>query len=221
MARIVVTFRDIVLVEYPLREGVYRIGRNEDNDIVIDSLAVAPAHAELHVNNEGCRLRQLDESYPVLVNGKAGHDHTIHINDRIALGKHLLFIDNGVVQNKDDELDEDILNKMPLAEKAFAQAGESIGAKLQVMNGKHIGRVLPIRRPFARIGKRETGIAMIVRRHDGYYVSELEGMGAIKVNDAQVEEHALPLNDGDVLQVGKSRFRFHIEDLPSHPEETA
>lgn len=55
--------------------------------------------------------------------------------------------------------------------------------------------------------------AVITRRIDGWYIHDLLTKAVLKVNGETVEEKSL-IKDGDIITLGKNRFRFEVIDDP-------
>jgi hypothetical protein len=73
--------------EYWLTRPVITVGRHADNDIVIDSLGVAPSHARLSVDNGGAyRIEALEGMLGTFVNGQRIRSAVVEPGDRIRFG---------------------------------------------------------------------------------------------------------------------------------------
>jgi pSer/pThr/pTyr-binding forkhead associated (FHA) protein len=81
-------FRGKAIHSALFENGVVHIGRDETNDLIIDSLAVAPAHAAIIIHNVGCTARQLNDDFPLVINGIKTQESNLINKDKISLGKH-------------------------------------------------------------------------------------------------------------------------------------
>ncbi len=70
MAKLTVFFKDKAIQSDLYENGIVRIGRDETNDLTIDSLAVAPAHAVLIILDGDCTIKQLNDEFPLIINGE-------------------------------------------------------------------------------------------------------------------------------------------------------
>jgi len=70
MAKLTVFFKDKAIHSGLFEHGIVHIGRDETNDLTIDSLAVAPAHAVIIIRADDCTIKQLNDEFPLIVNGK-------------------------------------------------------------------------------------------------------------------------------------------------------
>jgi hypothetical protein len=230
MARLILMFNKQVVKEYPLdREGV-TIGRNEDNTIVVDNLAVSGYHARIDLAGKDHILTDLQSTNGTFVNDKKVVSHKLSHGDNIIVGKHvILFVGTGreaeaktdqekVDMDKTMMLDtakqKELLAKQQGALQA-AKAAEKIGV-VTFIEGADLGEI-ELRKKLTKIGKAETSeirlpglfmpatAATISRRPSGYVLTT---MGAkIKVN-GQVIADNIALNEFDTIEIGKTKFQF-------------
>jgi hypothetical protein len=230
MARLILMFNKQVVKEYPLdREGV-TIGRNEDNTIVVDNLAVSGYHARIDLAGKDHILTDLQSTNGTFVNDKKVVSHKLSHGDNIIVGKHvILFVGTGreaeaktdqqkVDMDKTMMLDtakqKELLAKQQGALQA-AKAAEKIGV-VSFIEGADLGEI-ELRKKLTKIGKAETSeirlpglfmpatAATISRRPSGYVLTT---MGAkIKVN-GQVIADNIALNEFDTIEIGKTKFQF-------------
>ena len=89
-AKLILSINGVVLQEYALTKERMTIGRKEQNDIVIDNLAVSGEHAAIvTLLNDSC-LEDRDSTNGVSVNGAAIKKHFLQNNDLIEIGKYKL-----------------------------------------------------------------------------------------------------------------------------------
>jgi predicted component of type VI protein secretion system len=208
MARLTLIFKGKSLQVMPIEAGEIGIGRDPDNAMRIDSLAIAPHHAVIQCSDEGMLIRQLDQDYPLLVNNRKISEHRLNHGDRITVGKHLLYY-------ADDDVIAKIRTDSPPQEPETAV--ETTGAKpaqhapdasFQVLKGKHIGLVIPVRSALTRLGKDESGTAVIIRRSGGYFLSALAAAETVLVNNVPINDQSIRLNNGDIVKVNQHVLQF-------------
>jgi hypothetical protein len=230
MARLILMFNKQVVKEYPLdKEGV-TIGRNEDNTIMVDNLAVSGYHARIDLAGKDHILTDLQSTNGTFVNDKKVVSHKLSHGDNVIVGKHvILFVGTGreaeaktdqqkVDMDKTMMLDtakqKELLAKQQGALQA-AKAAEKIGV-VSFIEGADLGEI-ELRKKLTKIGKAETSemrlpglfmpatAATISRRPSGYVLTT---MGAkIKVN-GQVIADNIALNEFDTIEIGKIKFQF-------------
>ncbi|WP_198246330.1 FHA domain-containing protein [methane-oxidizing endosymbiont of Gigantopelta aegis] len=204
MAKFTVYFKDKALNSGIFDAGIVHIGRDETNEITVDSLSIAPVHAVVVIKESGSIIKQLSSEHPLIINGEQTEEYILANNDRIELGKHYIIyntietISNGFIPKSDKA--ENSLDKQ-LSENA--QLPE---ASLQILNGPHIGRIIGLKKAITRIGNSTAGIAVISRRKDGFYVSALENPDKLEVSNQPVGEKSVKLSDNDIITRGCCRF---------------
>jgi ABC-type multidrug transport system ATPase subunit len=77
---------------YPV-QGRLRIGREPDNDVVLDDLQVSRRHAELHRTATGARLVDLGTRNGSYLNGARVSEAEVRPGDVLAFGRHRLVFD--------------------------------------------------------------------------------------------------------------------------------
>lgn len=210
MAKFTVFFKDKPIRSSIFESGVVHIGRDETNDIPIDSLAVAPAHAAVVIRETECVIKQLNADFPLIINGGQQREHALGNGDTITIGKH------HIVYSPSESVLSHLTPSIEVPEninlkKALSSHDQVPEANLQVMGGKHIGRLMPLKKTMTRLGRNGAGMVIVTRRTDGYYVSMLEPDERIKLNDSPLaEDHAVLLNNNDVLLIDNVPMQFYM-----------
>lgn len=209
MAKFTVYFKDKAIQSGIFDAGVVHIGRDETSDLVVDSLAVAPAHAVAIIKDGSCVLKQMNDKFPLLVNNRQMKECNLQNNDVINIGKHY------IVYNTT----ESVTPAKPVSQNPDVQAlnrklEDSVklpDANLQVMNGEHIGRILPLKKAMTRLGHEGAGVVVIARRKDGYFVSALQGHEGLLINNQPLGDRIVQLNNNDVIVVDKTPMQFFLD----------
>jgi hypothetical protein len=208
MPKLTLSFKGRLLDVFHIDEGESLIGRDEECTISIDSLAIAPFHARVDLDQTGCRIARLHEDFSIHVNRNPTESVELHHGDVIQLGKHTLTYSEDAIEpagelppkTPSDDLEEDPAGNPTVTSKGM----------LQIMNGENFGRIIPLIRNMTRIGRVGGDCAIISRRDSGYYISHLEGHTSPLVNNKPIGDASLLLNDGDVIEVGKTQMQFHF-----------
>jgi pSer/pThr/pTyr-binding forkhead associated (FHA) protein len=211
MAKFTVLFKERPIQSTIFDTRVIHIGSDDTNDLIIDSLAVAPAHAVVSLNDGHAVIKQLNDNFPLVINNEAHKECPLNNDDEIAIGKHKIIF-NTV---------ETVLTPPPpesLASKDLESLNEELEpdlniseAYLQVMGGKHIGRLIPIKNGMTRIGHNGSGVAAIAKRTDGYYISSLENDDLLTVNKKPLEEQTIKLNKDDQIFIDNTPMQFFLD----------
>jgi pSer/pThr/pTyr-binding forkhead associated (FHA) protein len=238
MAKLILTFNKQVIREYPFDKDGITVGRNEDNAIVIDNLAVSGFHARIDRAGSEYILTDLQSTNGTFVNDQKVASHKLSHGDNIVIGKHvLLFLasDSDRVQGGKEEtklpLDRtvvldtvkqrELLSKQKVVPQA-PRAPEKIGV-LSFIDGSGLGD-LELSKKLTKLGKAETSeirltgllmaptAATISRRPSGYAISFTGGMTKLKVNGKVVKE-SVQLKDFDTIELGSHKFQFYQKEI--------
>lgn len=207
MAKLTVFFKDKPIHSSIFESGVIHIGRDETNDLRIDSLAIAPAHAAIIVHDPESTIKQLNADFPLIINGKQLKEGQLTNGDTITMGKHRIMYSSTEAfapapsskEPESETLNQELSNHEQLPEANF-----------QVMGGKHIGRLVPLKKTMTRLGRNGSGIIIVTRRKEGYYVSMLEPDEHIKINNSPLADQTLLLKNNDVLLVDNIPMQFFM-----------
>ena len=98
MPKIVLKYNDKVVKEITLTDAVVNIGRKDDNDLVIDNLAVSSHHARIARLDAGVVIQDTGSTNGIFLNGQKIAQHTLAYGDQIMIGKHIVvFQDDAAV----------------------------------------------------------------------------------------------------------------------------
>lgn len=224
MAKLTLTFKGKPIRAYQFEAGdCVRIGRNDENEIHIDSLAVAPVHAEIEFGNEFSTIRQKESESALHVNNTKTSEHELCHGDQISIGKHILYFteDSTLLAAPPQPVDQQSTENdhRKRLDDQLKQSSQSAEGQLQIMNGKNIGRVILLKRGLTRLGKPETGVAVIAKRKDGFYIASLNGDAQIKLNDQKIADKSIKLNEGDMLEIDRIEMQFFVSQLTPELED--
>jgi pSer/pThr/pTyr-binding forkhead associated (FHA) protein len=225
MPEIIVKYEDKVIERIVSEKKRMTIGRTNDNDIILENRGVSRRHAQIEFNDSAAIIIDNESLNGTFVNNRRITEEVLRDNDQITIGKYSLTyssqnqrqesvtdLDGTMVlktkKQKDlirkDQLEKDIVNRM---------GGSVLLGEENVSFSEH-----QIDRNVTTIGKAKfvhihakgfmlSGIqAKIVKEEDQFSIINLGRKGKTKVNGETVDRQGLK-ND-DVIQVGKSVFRF-------------
>ena len=240
MARLILMFNKQVIKEVPfLKDGV-TIGRQEENTIVIDNLAVSAYHARIDKTGSDYVLTDLQSTNGTFINDLKVTAHKLSHGDNIVIGKHvILFVASEKGEGGEEEkkvkmsLDKtmmldtvkqrELLSKQKTA-PATPKAPEKIGM-VSFIDGSNLGEI-KLTKKLTRIGKAETSeirlsgmligstAATISRRPSGYTLSFVGGVSKLKVN-GEVVKDSIQLKDFDTIELGHYKFEFYQKEVES------
>jgi len=204
MSKLTLSFKGRTLAVHHLEQGSNLIGRESDCAIAIDSLAVAPRHAEVTMKDHTCRIRALDESSPLYVNESKVAEAELSHGDLIRVGKHTLSFSDDVHSPR-QQAREPSRAPAPAAGKAQTP---SVQAYVQILSGDHIGRIIPLSQGMTRIGRQGGNRAMIVYQNDAFYLSHLEGTPP-SLDGVPIGDEKVMLSAGSVIRIGGTELQFY------------
>lgn len=215
MAKLMLSFRDRLLLIHHMEEQPATIGRDPDCRISIDSLAVAPKHAEIMPTEAGFLLLALDPDYPVLLNNEQVDQASLHHGDQIQVGKHILNF-------SEDSLELPARHRPPTEAAAASEAAEDdVGpdvsfAYVQVQSGPRIGRFIVFRRAVTRLHRVGADDVIVTRYDDAYHLLRLGGDSIVKIDGKEVESDAeVVLQTNNLIEIDDIRLQFFSgEDSP-------
>ncbi len=179
---------------YRLRGGVYGIGRQDDNEIVLDDKEVSRHHARLLVDGDVVVVMDLGSGNGTFVEGIPVQDAPLAHGGVVDIVPFRLHVRTAeVAEESADAWVEGVDG--PLRGVRIPLEGEAIS----VGRGEDQDMILPD--PGA-----SRSHAMFVRRSDGWTIRDNGSANGLLVNDQPMSE--APLCSGDVVRIGSTRLRF-------------
>lgn len=205
MSKLTLSFKGKVLKIFPVLTGSMTLGSDPDCDIHIDSLALQPQHSKIDTtNNESVISDMNTEEGTFIAQVKIKGSHVLKDGDVIRVGKHTLtysFSENEPVQQNRAEENTPIQT----------DAEEKKQGWLQILNGANLGKTLSLKKSMTNLGKPGISTAVITKRPDGYFISQLEGNHPLLIKDQELGEKSLKLSDGDTIKIGNINMQFYLE----------
>ena len=200
MAKLSITFKGMPLQAVELRKGETRIGRDPANDVAIDSLAIADFHAVIRHTPDGFYIEQLQAGFPLVLNQKQVTEDLLQDGDIIQIGKHSLYFSEQV--RSVPQPDELLPDRKPTAEfRPFE-------GSFQVMNGKHIGMVIPLKATVTQMGKDGSGQVIVTKGGEGYTIAAGSSHVLLTINGQPVTDGDAQLTDGDMVRINSTLLQF-------------
>jgi pSer/pThr/pTyr-binding forkhead associated (FHA) protein len=229
-------FKDNVIQDFPLqKEKSFTIGRQNNNDIVIENLAVSGNHAKIDSAGDGFVLTDLHSKNGCFVNERLVTSHWLKHGDVINIGKHVLvfeYLQDEVRPaepsgNMDKTMVMDTNKYRDMMSKSDSDTASprikqnEPGGFLSYLSGGD-GEV-QIAKKLIKIGKDPScdivvsglGIgrtaATISKRPNGLYLSFVGGLSKIKVNSKVVKE-SVALKEFDIIELGSVQMQFFTKE---------
>ncbi|MCW8901634.1 MAG: FHA domain-containing protein [Gammaproteobacteria bacterium] len=210
MSKLTLSFKGKVLKVFPVLKGSMTLGSDPGCTLHIDSLAIQPEHAEINTSNNESVIRDLNTDEGTFIGQKKIEGlHTLKNGDVIRIGKHTIaYSFSEDITNESDAITENLPEEeAPI--KMVAQ-GKTQGW-LQIMNGSNLGKTMSLNKAMTNLGKPGISTAVITKRHDGYFISQLEGNHPLLIKNEELGDRSLQLADGDTIQIGNIKMQFYLE----------
>jgi pSer/pThr/pTyr-binding forkhead associated (FHA) protein len=196
-AKLVLSFGELVLRNIPVVKDTISIGRRPYNDIALDDLTVSGEHAVIVVQDGERLIKDLNSRNGTVVNGEIVHARRLEHGDQIEIGIYRL---RYVLERRDE------------SSPPFDR--DSVPALLELLTGPDRGREQPCDRPIMSITGNGNQVAVVSRRKNGWFVTHLEGLAFPLVNGEPIGLASHPLNDGDLIELAGTMFRFRFRSAP-------
>ncbi|NVM20316.1 MAG: FHA domain-containing protein [Desulfobacterales bacterium] len=235
MPTLMLKFQGKTIKEYRLEKGKsLSIGRKDDNDVVIENLAVSGHHAKIDSVDDGFLLTDLKSKNGSFVNENLVTSHWLKHGDVMTIGKHSVVFayeeGESRLHEAPDAMDQTMVMDTGKYRDMLAKSLPN-GAK-QVLEGEPVGILsflsggrgeMGITKKLAKIGKDSSSdivvdgfmvgptAATVSKRPNGYYLSYVGGMAKPKVNGETVKE-SVKLEEFDVIEIGSVKLQFIYKD---------
>jgi pSer/pThr/pTyr-binding forkhead associated (FHA) protein len=233
MGKLVVSLDGVVIKEVQLTKEKTILGRRPYNDIVIDNLAVSGEHAQLHMIGNDVFIEDLNSTNGTYINGKAVRKQLLTNNDTVEIGKYKIkFITEvtddfertmimrpgqGFGQSAPSHASPPVTSSVPLSPPVtqspsfssnFGGIANHLPASIKVLNGAAAGREVTLTKVVTTVGKPGVQVASITKRPSGYVFAHVEGAARPAVNGQPLGNDAVPLRNGDVIELAGTEMQF-------------
>lgn len=196
------------------------IGRDIENDIYINNLAVSRFHAKIHKEGRKIVIKDLGSANGTFVNGHKIDWAEVNVGDIVLIGKHTLIIEHpSQVQDEAFTEGHTVMVDRNTQDKFLKKLETKIPSNSTKLIGSG-GVETPINAEYFTIGRnQEANInlnelfvkdthASIVRQSDGNFriINTGSFFKPTKVNGKKIQEKIL--NSGDVIQIGNNKMVF-------------
>jgi len=209
VSKLTLSFKGKVLKVFPVLKGSMVIGSDPSCTIQIDSLAVQPEHAKIETVNSDSIISDLGTDEGTFIGQtKIEGLQPIKDGDVVRIGKHTLtyHFEEGI-SSEVDAVVEAVEEEAPIQMEAQTKTQ----GWLQIMNGANLGKTMSLNRSMTNLGKPGISTAVITKRHDGYFISQLEGNHPLLIKNQELGDKSHQLTDGDTIQIGNIKMQFYLE----------
>jgi pSer/pThr/pTyr-binding forkhead associated (FHA) protein len=232
MPTLVLKFKEKTVGKYHLEKGeALTIGRRENNDVVIENLAVSGHHAKIDSMDDGFLLTDLKSKNGSFVNKQLVSSHWLKHGDVIDIGKHTLVFAYEEGEPRPDDAPVGMDQTMIMDTEKYREMMAKSPAKLEPQKPEKESPIgvlsflaggegeVKLSRKLTKIGKKPTSdivvlglmvgqtAATISKRPNGYYLSYVAGISKPKVNGKTVKTSVM-LKEFDVIEIGSAKMQF-------------
>jgi pSer/pThr/pTyr-binding forkhead associated (FHA) protein len=243
MPTLTLKFKNDAIALFHLEQGrSLKIGRKDDNDVIINNLAVSGYHAKIDSVGEEFVFMDLQSKNGSFINEKLVNSHWLKDGDVINIGKHALvfaYTDEEAHPNRHpSEMDKTMVMdtndyRSMMQKSKPTKTSEPVKPKkhkrgyLNYVNGGE-GHVR-LRSTLTKIGKDASSdilikgftigktAATIERTREGYVFSYAGGLAKPRVNDQKVTNEPVLLKESDIIDIGSAKFQFVMKKVRIKP----
>jgi len=232
MDKLILKFGDRVIKEYLITKNLIKIGREPDNDIVVDSAGLSRHHAKIEEIGEDYVLSDLGSTNGTFVNKKKITQVTLQHADKIIVGKHLIIFQSEQEEEETAPKTANFESTMVLntqqQKELFALQAKKSGQEHAEKNAKLIVIQSDTRKEY-KLTKDETVMgkspnsdvklegflvpqlaAKIKKEGDTYLINPYGGWVSIFVNGKQIGRN-WKLYNNDIIKVRNIEIIFKLE----------
>jgi pSer/pThr/pTyr-binding forkhead associated (FHA) protein len=225
MPELIVKYEDKVIERMVADKKRITIGRTTDNDIVLENRGVSRKHAQIEFNDNAAVIIDNESLNGTFVNNRKVTEEILHDNDVITIGKYSLIYRSNVSRQESPvnfdgtmvlktKKQKDLIEKDKLEKEIVGRMGGSVllGEENSDFSEYRIEHNVTTigKAKFVHIHARGfllSGIqAKIIKESDQFFIVNLGRKGKTKVNGEEIARQSL--KNGDIIQVGKSVYRF-------------
>jgi pSer/pThr/pTyr-binding forkhead associated (FHA) protein len=225
MPEIVIKYEDKVIERVVSEKKRISIGRTSENDIVLENRGVSRRHAQIEFNDNAAVIIDNESLNGTFVNNRKISEEILRDNDIVTIGKYNLVYHTEVSrQPSAANLDGTMVLKTKRQKELIQQDQyekelvKQVGGSLLLGEDNTDFSEYQIDHNVTTIGRAKfvhvhvkgfmlSGIqAKIVKEEEQFLIVNLGRKGKTKVNGEPINR--LALKNGDIIQVGKSVFRF-------------
>lgn len=226
MTEIIVRYEDKVIERVITEKKRISIGRNSDNDIVLDNRGVSRKHAMIEINPANSVIIDNESLNGTFVNNRRIEEEILHEGDTISIGKYsLVFRPNTAAEAKLSDLD----GTMTLQTRKHREQVETDRRDREVVARSGGAAVLMAEKNAPTDEVRLAGGTLTFGKADfvnvkiaGWFIPDIQAKvgfengqyvltnvgnrSKTRVNGEPVDK--VTLKNADIVQIGKTVFRF-------------
>lgn len=209
MSKLIITRETQPALDVTLDKERMTIGRRPHNDIVLVHSSVSGEHAVVVTRAGEVVVEDVGSTNGILVNGRRVERQRLVDGDIVSISKfELRFVADAVDAVQADQAAQ-IAHVVHAAHAAPAPRATPT-AFVEVLTGVDPGKRVALDKPVTTLGSPGVLLVVIVRADDGFLLRHVDGASIPLLNDQALLDAAVPLADGDVLELTGTRMVFRL-----------
>lgn len=206
MVKFTISLNKKTIKSHIFDQNVIHIGRNSNNDLLIDHPDAAPIHATVTLKGHAYIITQVDKEYPLIINNEKTEEVRLINNDKIIVDNYSITFNSAkiIIPNENDTVTK--IHAAPLDEEVTIP-----NANVQILSGQHIGRVISLKKNTVSFGQKGSNAAVISRKTEGYAITAQATNANISINHEPLGDNTIILNDNDMLIIDNISMQFFLE----------
>jgi hypothetical protein len=204
MPQLIASVQGVEIKHLYLHKDRTTLGRNPDNDIVLDNMVVSGRHCEFELKGVAdVYLHDLKST-----NGTYVNDHMVkqpqllHDGDVVAIGKFR------IKYLQASEEPSGFGSTLIMG----ADQAQAPHASFQVVSGTSAGLEVPVVKAVTTFGRPGVCVVSVSHRRNGYFVGFLAGDTAPLLNGRPVGDDPVMLSNQDVLELAGTKMLFQLQE---------
>ena len=206
MPQLIASVEGVEIKHVYLQKDRTTLGRNNDNDIVLDNLVVSGHHCAFELRGlADVFIEDLRSTNGTYINGKMVKRQKLNDGEVISIGNFR--IQYLAASEQPSGFSETMAMKVDADGMPAATHGV-----FRVLTGSSAGLEMPVVKAVTTFGKPGVSVVAVSHRRDGYYVAHLDGASEPTLNGEPIGSRPVMLSDGDILELASTRMVFLLQD---------
>lgn len=211
MAKLHCTLENHFISEFELTKNKMTIGRNPKSDIVLESPTISGSHAQITKVGVDYLLEDTKSTNGTFVNMNAIKKHVLKVGDTIEIGHFkLMFSLEALLPNPDKNASLKLRSAESILTTSQSVNTISQEACVLMISGAKRGERQPLKKTLSTFGQSGLQVAVITKREQAYFISQLEGTLPVTINAVPLHELSYQLQHEDVIDVAGTQMQFLI-----------
>jgi hypothetical protein len=207
MPQLLVAIEGIEIRKVTLRKDYTALGRRNDNDIVLENMAVSGRHCVFELKNHTqVFVEDLNSTNGTFVNGQKIRRRELVDGDVLTIADFTIDFVGGT--EEPDGFDQ--TSTLRIDGNAPAESS-LLHASFQVLSGSSAGLEMPVLKVVTTFGKPGVAVVSVSHRRTGYYVACMDAKVRPTLNGEPIGFDAVPLAGGDVIELAGTRMKFQLK----------